>query len=351
MIHRSVVFVLFPTLAVAIPLTGCKAPQPFGDRNVVIVRANSALWEQVDSSVMNSLERRVFTTRPERTFEVTFVADDDALWIEMRAWQQVVVLGTFEDEVVRRIVNSNVRPPALVQTRDVWARGQDVTVILLPEEGQAEAVDSLLPQLFSTLDARYQVWITERMFTTGVNDSLAEALAAHGFTLQVPNVYIHGWQDSVLRVGNPYRQGDTDLLRSLVVAWQDGVEDPTPESLRAWREAMDDTQYTPGQDIQEEGASFEGIEVDGLVGLEFRGVWRDRADFPAAGPFIARAVPCPHQNRTYYMDAWVFAPGKDKYPYVRQLEILLDSFRCTEEGPTAMRGAGRDAAIAAAPAG
>ncbi len=92
--------------------------------------------------------------------------------------------------------------------------------------------------------------------------------------------------------------------------------------------------------------------MNGVDGLELRGVWQDNDTFPAAGPFVTRAVPCPRQNRTYYMDAWLFAPGTDKYPYLRQLEIVLDSFRCTEEGSTgtgaAKTGAAADPASPAA---
>lgn len=331
MIDRNTLLSAFTSVLafVLLSLSGCKAPQPLGDRNSVIVRADSALWQEVDSAVMFTLERRVFTSRPERTFMLTYVASNDTLWQGLRVWRQLLILGTLDDPVVRRLVNRDVSPPAIVQTADVWARGQGVTVLLLPEDGQAEAVRSLLPELFRQFQARYDEWVIERMYTTGVNDSLLQVLAGFGFTLELPKVYLYSRQDSLFRFGNPYRQADTDLLRSVLLTWRDGTVAVTPESLRAWRESIGETYYNPAQDILEEGIRFDGVEVGDFTSLEFRGVWQDRSDFPAAGPFITRAIVCPEQNRTYYMDAWLFAPGKDKYPYLRQLEILLDSFRCT----------------------
>lgn len=326
LLFRSI-FLSIPAL-VLVSLPGCKAPQSFGDRHSIIVHADPDLWAEVESDVMDALEQRVFTTRPERVFKVTYVAPDDVAWETFRLWQQIVVLGTRDDEIVGDIASRDATPPALVQTTDVWARNQTVTILLLPEAGRADAVRGLLPDLYATLDEQYEDWIIERMYTSGVNDSLASVLASFGFTLQVPNVYLYARDDSVFRFGNPYRQGETDILRSLLITWRTGTDAVTPEELRAWREETGATRYDPSQDVLEEEARFREIEVAGRPGLEFRGVWQDRSDFPAAGPFIARAVTCPEQGRTYYMDGTVYAPGTDKYPYVRQIEVLLDSFRC-----------------------
>ncbi len=335
MIHRQLAAVVLAALTGILP-SACKAPQAFGDRNVVIVRADSALWGQVDSLVMNGLERRVFTTRPERIFEVTFVAAEDTLWDELRLWQQVLVLGTGDDALVDRLVqraeDSGVQPPAIVQVEDVWARAQRVTVLLLPAEGAADAVGALLPELFSLLMAQYDEWVVERMYTSGLNEALIDSLTRAGFTLQIPNVYLYTRSDSIFRFGNPYRQGDTDLLRSVLVTWRSGATGATRESLRQWRDEIGGARYSPNQVVLEDGIHADSTTVGGLPAVELRGAWQDNADFPAAGPFIARAIACPAQDRTYYMDAWLFAPSTDKYPYLRQLEIVLDSFRCGGSG-------------------
>lgn len=334
MLYRKLPYksALFIALLAALAAGACKAPQAFGDRNSIIVRADRGLWSRVDSTLTEALEQRVFTTRPERKFEVTFVAADDTIWNDFRQWQQVVVVGTAGDEAVRRVLNAadsaDVSPPAIVHASSLWARGQQVTALVLPEADQAEAVRSLADDLYALLDGRYQDWIRERMFTSGVDDSLSGALEDHGFTLTVPQVYLVSQEDSTFLLRNPYRQGDTDLLRTLYLTWRDGATALSPDSLRAWREKVDESVYEPPQDILDEGVRYDTLRVGDLRALEFRGVWRDRGEFPAAGPFVARQVPCPEQDRTYYMDGWLFAPGTDKYQYVRQLEIVMNSFRC-----------------------
>ncbi|UCF20692.1 MAG: DUF4837 family protein [Gemmatimonadota bacterium] len=338
MIYRRLFPAALPLLCLALlGLQGCKAPQAFGDRNSIIVRADPALWAEVGDEVMTALEQTSFTTRPERIFNVTYVAADDTLWLDLRLWHQVVLLGDREDEVIADLIGASddpdVAPPAIVETSGKWARNQVIEVLLLPANGQADAVRRLLPDLYARLDAKYEEWIAERMYTTGVNDSLRDALADYGFTLDLPEVYDYVWEDSLFRFNNHHRQGDTDLLRSLLLTWTGGTAGATPEALRLWRERLDEKEYDPPQDILAEGARYDTVDVNGVPAVEFRGVWQDRSEFPAAGPFISRAIACPAQGRTYYLDAWVYAPGQDKYPYVRQVQILLDTFRCTSPSP------------------
>lgn len=321
------------SIAVVSVSSGCKAPRAFGDRHSVIVRADSALWSSVDSTLLATIEQRVYTTRPERKFKVTFIASNDTLWRDLRLWQQVLILGGVDDEVARRVLRASNRPdaspPAVVQARDLWARGQIVTLLLLPVDGAERAVGPLLPELYPLLEEQYTEWVMQRMYASGVNDSLVEALSSHGFTLQLPRIYEVYRLDSVIRFRNAYPDPST-LLRSILVSWKRGLKPVDAEALRAWRQAIAHTRYDPRQDVLDEHLRFDSVSVGELRGVELRGVWRDRTDLPAAGPFIARALSCSAQDRTYYFDAWLYAPRTDKYPYVRQLELLLDSFRCTE---------------------
>lgn len=318
-----------------IVVVGCKAPQAFGDRNSLIVYADSTIRAAIDSPFLALIERRAYTTRPERIFKVTFVHSTDTLWRDLRQWQQVVVIGTQQDDVVRRLGDPRQLEepaPTLFQRSDVWARRQTVTVVVLPRDRPARAALTVLPDLYSMLEEQYAGWIRQRMYASGVNDSLASVLEAFGFSLRLPKIYDFGRQDSIFRFRSVYPDAGS-LLRSLLVTWERGDALPAPTALQDWRARIDDSIYDPAQDILDEGIRYDTVTYDGRTAIELRGVWQDRSDFPAAGPFVVRAVPCPDQDRVYFLDAWVYAPGKDKYPYLVQLEVLLDSFRCADEEP------------------
>ncbi len=64
---------------------------------------------------------------------------------------------------------------------------------------------------------------------------------------------------------------------------------------------------------QVDTAQIHTREIEGGA-LEVQGVWMSAdPSWPAGGPFIDRVVPCPAQDRTYLLDAWLYAPGKRKY--------------------------------------
>ena len=71
------------------------------------------------------------------------------------------------------------------------------------------------------------------------------------------------------------------------------------------------------------------FDQNGSEALEVTGTWEDETEFPAGGPFISWLVQCP--KRTYFLDAWLYAPRKSKYMYVLQMREMLSSFSCGSE--------------------
>ncbi len=102
------------------------------------------------------------------------------------------------------------------------------------------------------------------------------------------------------------------------------------DSLVRWREQLSEESYTYPQVVERETVRTRSFELRGLPVFEVRGAWANPPDsmWPAAGPFILWAVTCPGQDRLYLIDAWLYAPGKDKWEYIIQLETIMQSFQC-----------------------
>jgi hypothetical protein len=319
-------------------LAACEQPRAHGDAHAIIVGTSPELWEQVEDVVHEALEPTILTVREEGSFRVTWQDPTvGADWGNLRRFRQVLVIGSERDPWVaealeRRDRTEPLSPPQVLQVQNVWARGQQVSIILTPEEDRAEAVRETAGRLHDLLDQQYRAFVRNRMFVSGRDTVLADSLRTHvGFSLVLPNVYRHSVRDSVYRFRND-NPSPSELIREIGATWWTPMpeEDPTAEELAEWRSSFAEAYYNDPQLLDEAlFSAYHEVEVNGAAGVEFQSAWVSPPDaWPAGGAFITRAVRCPDQDRMYLLDAWLYAPGRDKYEYMIQLETILDSFRC-----------------------
>lgn len=347
--------VLPPAAALlAVAAAACFKPTAYGEANsLIVVHPDEELWAQVEEATYEGLEPTISTVRDEKKFYVQAVdtaATDD--FSKLRTFKQVLIFGTPDNRFVQWVADEadvdDPRPGQIVRTREIWAEGQIVTAVVLDPDDPAGSWRESLPELAEQVDETYRDFVRRRMFTTDVDSATADSLQErYGFRVRFPQVYDVTVRDGgdgpvVIRNDNPE---PSQLIRSLLVDWRSPPLDSlTSGEAYGWRAAVDSVHYVVAQAIDTtRRKSVERLEVSGRPALEVTGVWSDEGtDFPAGGPFIARLVQCP--ERTYFLDAWLYAPGKDKYQYVLQLRELLDSFTCGS-------GAAGDRVAAAAPAG
>lgn len=323
-------------LALALPalLAGCDKPVAIGDSNNIVVAAPDSVWAVIRDDVTQALQPEVFTVRDEPIFEVTQVDPRSPEWGQLRHIRQVLVVGEPGDpwvaEALEEAEGAAPSPPALVQARNVWAQNQLVTALVVPPASGPAAAGALVGVAGDTLVEQFTRYARSRMFVTGVDSVRADSLARQlGFSLRVPRVYRVGQPAAdqvVFRNDNP---DPSQLIREIDVAWRPREQvELTPETALEWRAELAGAVTQPPQ-VTEPGVSqVRRLTVNGHAALEVQGVWSNPpGDWPAAGPFIARLVQCP--ERTYLLNAWLYAPGTAKYEYMVQLETLLDSFRCT----------------------
>lgn len=307
-------------------------PLALGDENSVIVSADPELWAEVAPMMAPAIESTVFTVRDEKTFTVTHHDPADEVWYRLRRLKQQLAIGTAADPWMADVLAKAKDPPAagVFQARDVWARGQSVTAVLIGEGQDAADAAAHASDVADLLDGQYRAWAVQKMFVTGPNEALRDSLReAARFSIVVPNVYDYSARDSVhvFRNDNP---DPSELIRQIAVTWESPIMPGLqPEDLLAWRTRIAEEHYSFPQ-VNNLARVDGGPQVrDGLDIYTIQAVWENPPDAgPAAGPFILRAVRCPQQNRMYLIDAWLYAPGVEKYEYMIQLEQILDSFSC-----------------------
>lgn len=330
---RKTALPLLAALAV-LGTAACEStPLAYGDPNSIIAVMEPELWEEVQDDVYDALEPTIQTVRDEKTFTVTYQEPGGEYWGNLRRFRQMLLVGSGDEEWMQEALaeaRDSVAGPGLYRAYDVWSRGQQVTMVLAPEGEEAEALRSHLGEINRTLDEQYRQWARNRMFLTGADTALADTLQREaGFRLVVPEVYRWIQRDSlyVFRNDNP---DPSELIRQIAITWESPIPpDMQPEGLLEWRREILETLEEP-QVANLEDVAAGPFDYQGQQAYEIQAVWENAPEqnWPAAGPFILRSVICPQQNRMYLLDAWLYAPGKEKYEYMIQLETILDSFRC-----------------------
>lgn len=314
-------------------LAACDRPRSMGSVNNLVVAVPDSAWTALAPEIDASLEPRAFTVRDERIFDVAHVDPRDEEWGTLRLVRQVLVVGAPADpwmaEALDRLGGPAPAPPAVFQVEDVWALQQTVTGILLPPGSGPEAAGPLLPGVGEMLVDQLARYARARMFVTGVDSALADTLRARaGFSLLVPRVYRFASPRPgvfVFRNDNP---DPADLIREVVVASRPrGEVRLDPAAAVEWRARLARELNDPVQLTADTLARAREVRVGGRAALEVQGVWiNDPRSWPAAGPFIARLIECP--ERTFLVDAWLYAPADPKFEYMVQLQTILDTFAC-----------------------
>lgn len=322
--------------------SACEKGLAHGDPNAVIVAAPADWWPELRDSVFAALSPDVFTLRDERTFRLQYEDPTGPDWGLKRMFKEVVVIGGREEPRMAEALGTlhdtvTVRVPGVFQTEDVWAKNQKVSLILVdPQVPVAPQVFSLVGEAHAALDQRFREGALRRMFLTGRNHALADSLqATAGFRLVLPQVYRWGFEDSlyIFRNDNP---DPAELIRQFAITWRTPIPESMPtETLMDWKEALSQESYSSAQAVDRESLYTRNLALGDMQVFEVRGAWLNppEAIWPAAGPFIVWTVPCPSQDRLYLIDAWLYAPGRDKFEYIIQLETILESFRCGSAEP------------------
>lgn len=308
----------------------------YGDANSVIAVTDQARWSAISDDVYAAIEKTIQTVRDEKTFTVTYQEPYAEFWENLRRFRQMLLIGTASDPWMQEAVEESRDDvdltPGIHQIRNSWSRDQTVTLLVLPDDGSLAGLPDRLEEISQTLDRQYRNYAQSRMFMTGVNTALGDTLAMRaGFRMTVPQVYRQGTSDSIFVFRND-QPDPSELIRQVMVTWRSPAPgDLSVDEIVAWRQEIADAHYNEPQEIVLEGMLVQPTVIDGKQGLGLQSQWRNPPDrgWPAGGPLIVRTVTCDEQDRTYLIDAWLYAPGHRKYEYMIQLETILESFTCS----------------------
>ncbi|MDV7396699.1 DUF4837 family protein, partial [Arthrospira platensis SPKY1] len=70
--------------------------------------------------------------------------------------------------------------------------------------------------------------------------------------------------------------------------------------------------------------TFQWLENTPTYTLESRGVWEMEGDF-MGGPFVSRLLLSPDSKTLFFIEAFLYAPGREKRELMQELVLIMDT--------------------------
>jgi hypothetical protein len=365
-------FALLGALVLSFLLTACGGdfrPYAVGPEGEVTVVIDSTHWNGAVGEALRTNIGPYVETLPvaERYFQFRQFDLNQAIFDEVKKRKNVVIIAPLSDSTneanfLRRRLSEDARQAvmngqvAVVPKPDLWRRSQRVYFITARS---AEALVNALQdrgqdvrQTFKrvTLD-RMQQEMFEKARQQNLEDTL---MRDHNFAVNVQHDYQIALQETTDSTGFVWlRRVLTDTWRNLIVYY---IEDASasrisPEWIYTTRDSLT-RKYVRGnvagfmridyrRPLTAQQTSFED-----RYAYEVRGLWhmvahKDSLDVDSpnrtflemggGGPFLTYAFYDQASDRIYMVDGAVFAPGYDKLPFIRQMEVIAKTFRTRQE--------------------
>ena len=311
-------------------------PRGWWKEGSIAVMADSTDWEALQGVLRGVFERVVRTPQLEKLFSLTHVSEDD--FMRYTEFRYLVLAATLESkgrigEIVERVVSDpdvkqelEAGKHVFFTQRNQWAKDQLMVVLVAKDlPTLREKIEANGDFLYAVFDTDFDRRLEEEMFERGEQKEVEENLMSlYGWTVRIQPDYFIAQEMP--------REGFVWLRRMyperwLFVRWVEGGDTTLLNSrwVIGERNRIGATYYggdrVVSQYLFSHRATFLGRPAQITSGL-----WENDSKV-AGGPFKNFTFYDPLSDRVYMVDVAVFAPGREKVPLLRRMEIMAHTFR------------------------
>ncbi len=305
-----------------------------GNEKEIVVIADSLDYAFLQDELSRTFERKIATPWPEKIFELKPVSAD-----KMENYfnhPRLLLIGILDSATpAASRIESMLAPDVaerirsgqnyVLQKDDPWAKDQRLTVLCaVQRDTLKQRISSHRDELFSMFDQFVTERMQKEMYSQFERKELAKTLLEkYGWTLRIQHDY-HLYKE--------FPQENFVMLRRswperwLFVSWEksNNPKQITRDEIITWRNRIGQRFYE-GDKIVDNELTFHQVDFAGHRALETQGLWENEKKV-AGGPFKAWAFYDNSTQHVFFIDIAVFAPGKDKVKFLRQLEIMARTF-------------------------
>lgn len=255
---------------------------------------------------------------------VTLLDDNSKVGLFMR--------NNITEESLVRIKNE---PGLFMFTKkDEYAIGQEITHLFgINEQALLNNLNNNKERLLHYFEKTALERTATKLYSAAEKKNLSNKLMQdHQFSLKIPAGY------DLAKEENNFvwlRFLDPRVDKSIIVYYKDYTSQDVfqTENLLALREEVSTRHlrdiekpdiYITYQDVLP--MESKATTFNGEFAMEAIGLWRV-SDNSAGGPYKSYAFVDPELNRLYYIEGFVRAPGKDKREPLRELQVIMETFK------------------------
>jgi len=318
----------------------CSKPRAWWEESVIGVMADPADWEALGGPLKQVYEKVVRTPQIEKMYSLRLVEDED--FMQYTKFRYLILAATLESKGrVRTIIDNILRDPKIKEgvengdhfifiQKNQWAKNQLMAVLVSKDIPMLiRKIQSNRDFLYGIFESDFQDRLGKDMFQRRENKEEQERLlATFGWTIRLQKDYFLAQEiakDGFLWYRRMYperwifvrwiNEGDSTLLNA---HWVLG------ERNRIGSEYYGGDQIS-SQYLFSRTGTFHGRPAQITTGL-----WVND-DKDVGGPFKNYTFYDELSERVYMVDIAVYAPGKDKLPYLRRLDMIAGSFKTVFE--------------------
>ncbi len=328
----------------SLTLFGCGGkPASVGDSAQLVVVADNEVWADLEDQIRGAFERTVHTPQPEKVFEIIHVGGEE--WKSYATRKNLAFVGSLQGtgEIslrVQKMLSEGVRRKVedgtayVFPRHDPWA--QEQLLLVLASNSTAELGRKLSENsgyLYGLFADKLREETKEQMYAQlEQTDLAAQTLEKYGWALRVQHDYVvyterpdRGFY--LLRRSLPGRE------RWLFVHWREDIEpdEITDQWIMDARDRLG-AEFLNSDQINRDPQylNFRDVIFAERSAVVLEGLW-ENDEVLAGGPFRTYVFYDEDTRRTYMVDIAVYYPAGSKEPFLRQLDIMANTFQTAQD--------------------
>ncbi len=327
---KNKVLILLSLISALFALSSCSSfkKQALGPDELIIVLADETIYDTHLPQLQALYSRPVYTPMKEELFYLKRVTREEFEKENYSRYKNIIMLSnidsnTPETDFIKKMISDGIQEGVrngeyyYALKNDAWSKGQTILFLLDSKNVHLGGyLERFSDKMFNVFYEKMITGIKKRLFDKYSNDYARDYLNKnYGMDMIIPHDFSIGEQgkgkDKFIR----FRRTNPDRWMTVLRTQYDS-ELSFQENIIQTRDRIG-SEFADSVKVNPEILSFKPDSAFAPDGIKAEGIWEY---YDGGGPFFTYAF---IKNGNFYLiDGAVFAPSKDKYPFLIQLDLM-----------------------------